>query len=196
MTVNKEKVPPVKLALLCSESITLEQKTEIHSIQNEDTPRKETDRWKNRSKYKRNKKNLSTDEYEVDEQEVEYKRQKKLHKHLDSIREMHQQRQAREYKQKNDVILDRCIMKTLETQVVAADTAQVLDDQRYQLIQIDKELHVIDEDLNRAQKVLKGMTTWTGFIKRNVFKMKKDPPRKEYVAPIDTATAMERNLEL
>ena len=163
----------------------IEEKVEKHEI---------------KSKYKR-KKNHSTIDHEVREEDVQKKIQ--LQEREQKQKEIEQKRavqtrvtqqQIQEYESKNDAVLDKAIMTTFETQIIAGDTAQILDEQRSQLIGIDNNLHVIDENLNETEGILKSMTSFGGFLKRKLAK-KKNVSEKGYVAPVPIKSAIERNIE-
>ena len=107
------------------------------------------------------------------------------------LTEQEAKEQIQELENKNDALLDEALQTTYETQAVAADTAQVLNDQRHQLINIDKNLHEIDQDLDKTEGILDGMKSWGGMIKRK-FKKNKDPPRDAYQAPVSNKSTFER----
>merc|ERR1712113_583344 len=81
--------------------------------------------------------------------------------------------QVQELEEKNDSILDNALKTSYETMGIAADTASKLDEQRGQLIGIDKNLHEIDEDLNGTERTLNGMKSLSGMIKNKFRKKKK-----------------------
>ena len=128
----------------------------------------EDDRFAHRSKYKRRN---QQGQIQISEQEAK--------------------QQIQELEEANADILDEALKTTYETQAVAADTAQVLNDQRHQLINIDKNLHEIDQDLDKTEGILDGMKSWGGMIKRK-FK-KKDQPKDAYQAPVANKSTFERN---
>eukprot|EP00485_Elphidium_margaritaceum_P009071 CAMPEP_0202686624 /NCGR_PEP_ID=MMETSP1385-20130828/2373_1 /ASSEMBLY_ACC=CAM_ASM_000861 /TAXON_ID=933848 /ORGANISM="Elphidium margaritaceum" /LENGTH=489 /DNA_ID=CAMNT_0049341239 /DNA_START=24 /DNA_END=1493 /DNA_ORIENTATION=+ len=92
---------------------------------------------------------------------------------------------------KNDAMLDQALQTTYNTQMVATDTAQKLSDQRTQLVNIDKNLHEIDQDLDKTDGILDGMKSWSGMIKRKL-KKNKTPTRQEYEAPVSNESTFER----
>ena len=77
--------------------------------------------------------------------------------------------------------LDNALKSTIETEEIAFDTAVVLDGQRSQLQNIDKNLHEIEQDLDQTNDTLKGMKSLKGaFLK----KFRKPVKRKDYKSPV------------
>merc|ERR1712228_89105 len=101
------------------------------------------------------------------------------------------QAQIQELEEKNDNILDNALKTSYEIQNISADTAQKLDEQRSQLIGIDKSLHEIDSKLDKTEHTLNGMKSIGGMIK-NKFKKKKNSKKDVYTPPNGNESTFER----
>merc|ERR1719361_1237994 len=73
----------------------------------------------------------------------------------------------------------------------ATNTAEVLSAQRNQLMNTDKMLHEIDQDLDTTDGILTGMKSWGGMIRRK-FKKQKASEKDDYVAPVNEQSTFER----
>ena len=82
-------------------------------------------------------------------------------------------------------------MTSYETVDKASDTAQVLSAQRQQLMNTDKMLHEIDQDLDKTDGILTGMKSWGGMIRKK-FKKQKGSDHDAYAAPVSAQSTFDR----
>eukprot|EP01083_Nonionella_stella_P017015 47519_1 len=101
------------------------------------------DRWTNRSKYNRQKQSQIIAQHDAEQQ----------------IQSLEKQ---------NSELVQGVKQTMYETQEVASDTLVKLDSQRNQLINTDRNLYEIKENLKETEGILDGMKGWRGFIKNKL----------------------------
>ena len=108
------------------------------------------------------------------------------------ITEHEAKQQIQDLEKKNDEKLDEITQTMYDIQDTASGTLVKLDEQRNQLIKMDKDIHTINGNLDETKTMLNGMKSWKGFIK-NKFKKDKQPIPQQYEAPIPKKSVYDRN---